>query len=239
MEKGFSAKTTTNEQGIFQFPLVAPGNYSVVVSTVGFKRYEARAVVNVGQTTNVNAKLEVGSTETTVRVTGEAPLIQAEAADVTTSFDQISIENLPNPGNDLSAVAYSAPGVVQNTGGWGWGNFTVNGLSTLSNVFTIDGANYMDPYRGVNFTGPADLMLGKNGVEEATVVTNAYGGQYGQQAGAQINYVSKSGGNSFHGNAEYEWTGRYLDANTWFNSTRPPLGLSPTTINGWLLLADR
>jgi hypothetical protein len=121
----------------------------------------------------------------------------------------------------LSAVAYNAPGVVINTAGWGWGNFSVNGISALSNVFTVDGANHLDPYRGFNMAGAVNLMLGKNSIEEATVVTNAYGGQYGQQAGAQINYVSKSGTNSFHGNAEYEWTGRYLDANSWFNTVPP------------------
>ena len=144
--------------------------------------------------------------------------METEAADMTVSFDETAIEDLPNAGNDLTAVAYSAPGVVMNTAGWGWGNFSVSGISALSNVFTMDGANYMDPFRGLNFAGPTGLMLGKNGVEEATVVSNAYGGQYGQQAGAQVNYVSKSGANQFHGNAEYEWSGRALDTHDWFAS---------------------
>ena len=55
-------------------------------------------------------------------------------------------------------------------------------------------------------------------MQEATVVSNAYSGQYGQQAGAQVNYVTKSGTNQFHGNAEYWWTGRAMDANDWFNN---------------------
>jgi outer membrane receptor protein involved in Fe transport len=233
LDRGFFSTTATNAQGVFQFPLIAPGSYSVVVTLTGFKQYSTTAIVNVAQVTVLNARLEVGSTGETVQVSGAAPLMQTETAEMTASFDEIQIENLPNPGNDLSAVAYSAPGVVINTAGWGWGNFSVNGLSALSNVFTIDGANYMDPYRGVNFTGPTNLMLGKNAIEEATVVTNAYGGQYGQQAGAQINYVSKSGSNSFHGNAQYEWTGRYLDANSWFN-TVPPSPAPFANNNQWM-----
>ncbi len=55
-------------------------------------------------------------------------------------------------------------------------------------------------------------------MQEATVISNAYSGQYGQQAGAQVNYVTKSGTNQYHGNAEYWWTGRAMDANDWFNN---------------------
>ncbi len=55
-------------------------------------------------------------------------------------------------------------------------------------------------------------------MQEATVISNAYSGQYGQQAGAQVNYVTKSGTNQYHGNVNYEWTGRAMDANDWFNN---------------------
>ncbi len=76
----------------------------------------------------------------------------------------------------------------------------------------------MDPYLNLNNSGATNLTLGKNDVQEATVVTNAYSGQYGQQAGAQVSYVTKSGTNQFHGNAEYWWTGRAMDANDYFNN---------------------
>jgi hypothetical protein len=84
---------------------------------------------------------------------------------------------------------------MMNSGG-GNGNFNVNGLPATSNVFTVDGENQMDPFLNLNNSGPTNLMLGKNSIEEATVVTNAYGGQYGQQAGAQVNFVSKGGTNN-------------------------------------------
>jgi hypothetical protein len=73
MDKGFSSTAVTNEQGVFKFPLVAPGSYAIVVRITGFKQYETKAVVNLGQTTIVDTKLEVGSTGTTVDVTGATP----------------------------------------------------------------------------------------------------------------------------------------------------------------------
>ena len=193
----------------------------VVVSAEGFKQYTAKTSVQVGQSTTVNVKLEVGGTATTVEVSGAAPLVNVDTADSSTGFDQNLVENVPNGGNDLTAVAYTAPGVVMNTGG-GYGNFNVNGLPATSNMFTVDGENQMDPFLNLNNSGPTNLMLGKNSIQEATVVTDSVSGQYGQQSGAQVNFVSKGGTNQFHGNVNYEWTGSYLDANDWFNTQSVP-----------------
>jgi hypothetical protein len=221
LDKGYSRQTTTNAQGVFQFTLADPGNYEVVIAASGFKQFGAKAGVNVGQVTVVNAKLEVGAAGTTVEVSAATPLLDTEAADMSTSFDRNLVENLPNGGNDLTAVAYTAPGIVMNSGGM-YGNFTANGLPATSNVFTVDGENQMDPFLNLNNSGPTNLMLGKNSIDEATVITNAYSGQYGQQAGAQVNLVSKGGTNNYHGNVQYQWTGRLLDANDWFNTFFQP-----------------
>ena len=78
---------------------------------------------------------------------------------------------LPNPGNDLSAVALTAPGVVMNTAGgatYGGGNYEFYGLPAVSNLFTYDGANDNDPYFNVNSTGATNLSLGLNDVQETT-----------------------------------------------------------------------
>jgi hypothetical protein len=228
--KGFTNETKTNAAGAFQFSLTDPGNYSVEIGANGFKRYSASVVVNVGQVTILNAKLEVGTTGTTVEVSGVAPLMETESAEISTAFDSNLVANLPNGGNDLTAVAYTAPGVVMNSGGM-YGNFNANGLPATSNVFTVDGENQMDPFLNLNNSGPTNLMLGKNSIDEATVVTNAYSGQYGQQAGAQVNFVSKGGTNQFHGNVQYQWTGSYLDANTWFNTFYQPTSPRPFANN--------
>jgi len=226
LDKGFTASAATNGQGGFSFPLVDAGNYLITVAANGFKQYSSRISVLVGQSTTVNAKLEVGAAGTTVEVSGASPLVNLDNNDSSTAFDQNLVENIPNGGNDLTAVAYTAPGVVMNSGG-GYGNFNVNGLPATSNMFTVDGENQMDPFLNLNNSGPTNLMMGKNSIQEATVVTDSVSGQYGQQAGAQVNLVSKGGTNSYHGNVNYQWTGRYLDANDWFN-TNVPAGTTPT-----------
>src|SRR5206468_11735999 len=159
--------------------------------------------------TIADVKMSVGASSTTVEVTSAAPLVQADNADLSTSFNQSLVANMPNGGNDITFVAQTAPGVTMAVAG-GYGNFSSFGLPSTSNVFTVNGENDMDPYLNLNNSGATNLTLGKNDIQEATVVSNAYSGQYGQQAGAQVSYVTKSGSNQYHGNAEYWWTGRAM-----------------------------
>src|SRR5579875_44820 len=209
--------TTSNAAGNYRVSLLQAGSYTITATAQGFSKAQTTATVVVGQVATADVKLAVGSTSQTVEVTSAAPLVQAENSDISTSFSQTIIANAPNPGNDLTYIAQTAPGVNMNSG-MGYGNFQTAGLPATSNVFTINGENQMDLYLNLNNSGATNLMLGKNEVQEASVVTNAYGGQYGQQAGVQVNYVTKSGTNAFHGNAEYWWTGRAMDANSYINN---------------------
>ncbi|MGA3209812.1 MAG: carboxypeptidase-like regulatory domain-containing protein, partial [Terriglobales bacterium] len=194
--KGTSRTTTTTSTGAYRFSLIQPGDYIVTVTAPKFATTEARVSIAVGSAATQDIKLAVASGATTVEVTAAAPLINTESADNSSTFEQKQIENLPNGGSDLTYIAQTAPGVVMNTGS-GYGNFTANGLPATSNVFTVDGNNQMDPFLNLNNSGPTNLMLGKNSIAEASVVTNAYSGEYGQQAGAQVNYVSKGGTNQY------------------------------------------
>ncbi|MGA3212868.1 MAG: carboxypeptidase regulatory-like domain-containing protein, partial [Terriglobales bacterium] len=184
---GESHTATTNSSGGYRFALLQPGSFTLSAEARSFSKAETRVSVVVGQAIDVDLKLGAAGAKTEVTVTAEAPLVNTEAAEMSTSFSAAQIENLPNGGNDLTYIAQTAPGVVMNTGG-GYGNFNANGLPATSNVFTVDGNNAMDPFLNLNNSGPTNLMLGKNSIAEASVVTNAYSGQYGQQAGAQVNY---------------------------------------------------
>ena len=215
-EKGFTNSTKTNAQGFYQFPLLEPGGYAITISAPSFKTSSLTTTVNVGSTSIVNAKLEVGSTGTTVEVTSEAALLQTESSEISTTFNAREISEVPNPGNDLSFVAQTAAGSVMNTG-MGFGNFASFGVSASSNLFTLNGMYDNDPFLNVNNSGATNLLLGNNEVQEATVVTNGYSGQYGGFAGANVNYITKSGSNNWHGNANYWWDGRVMNANNFFN----------------------
>jgi Carboxypeptidase regulatory-like domain len=215
-EKGFTNSTKTNGQGFYQFPLLEPGTYAITISATSFKTSTVTTTVSVGSTSIVNTKLEVGSAGTTVEVTSQAELLQTETAEVSTTFNAREIAEVPNPGNDLSFVAQTAAGSVMNTG-MGFGNFSSFGVSASSNLFTLNGMYDNDPFLNLNNSGATNLLLGNNEVQEATVVTNGYSGQYGGFAGANVNYITKSGSNRWHGNANYWWDGRAMNANNFFN----------------------
>ena len=215
-ETGASQNTTTNQAGAYRFTLLKPGTYTVAVTQAGFEKTERRAAVNVGQLVNADLVLQVGQATQTVEVSADVPLLNTEAAQIT-SFSAAQVALLPSAGGDLTNIAFTAPGVVVNNTG-GYGNFTVNGLPATSNLFTVNGENDMDPYFNINNSGASNLTLGQNEIQEATVISNAYSGEYGQLSGAQVTYITKSGTNQFHGNAVYEWNGRILNANDWFSN---------------------
>jgi hypothetical protein len=221
IEKGFTQAESTGAQGVYRFPLLAPGNYSVSATGSGFAATTRHVTVIVGQTASADLKLVVGAANTTIEVASESPLRERQNADVSTAFNARQIADIPNPGNDLTYVAQTVPGAVMNTQS-GVGNFSTYGLPSTSNLFTLDGMFDNDPHVNNSNAGATNLVLGTNEIQEVTVVNNGYSGQYGGFAGAYVNYVSKSGSNDFHGNAEYFWNGRVMNANNWFNKDVSP-----------------
>jgi carboxypeptidase family protein len=215
---GESLTTASNGTGGFQFTLLQPGTYTLTVTQSGFKQASESVEVHLGQISTVNLKMEVGAGSVTVEVTGQGALLQTEDANISTNFDTRQIQNVPNPGGDITNIAQQAPGVTMNTTGSGFGNFSAYGLPGTANLFTINGNDYNDPFLNLNNSGSSNLLLGGNELQEVAVVVNGYTGQYGRQAGAQIDYTTKGGGNSFHGDAVYDWTGRELNANDYFNN---------------------
>ncbi|HEY3835728.1 MAG TPA: TonB-dependent receptor, partial [Bryobacteraceae bacterium] len=228
---GETKTMTTGKAGDFHFSLLRPGTYSVVATAKGFSQSEKQVAVQLGQVMDLKIQLGVQSQTQVVEVSEAVSLLQNENANLATSFDRLQLENLPAGGMDMTAYAQTAPGVTLSTGG-GYGNFSAFGLPGVSNLFTINGADNMDPYLNLNNSGASNLTLGANEISEAAVVLNGYTGQYGRQAGAQVNYVTKSGANAFHGNATWLYNERVMNANDWFNnatSTDRPFAIS----RGW------
>ena len=215
IDTGSTATAVTNASGSYSFALLKVGRYQVTVKQPGFAEVAQTLDVQVGQVSKVDIELVVAKGTETVEVSGTAPLINTEPSQ-NTAFTQEEVAQLPSAGGDITNIADTAPGAVVNGTG-GYGNFTVNGMPATSNLFTVNGENDMDPYFNINNSGASNLTLGQNEIGEATVISNPYGGQYGQLAGAQVTYVTKSGTNAFHGNAAYWWNGRLLNANDWMN----------------------
>lgn len=214
---GATQLTQTNSQGVYRFSFLPPGSYTVSAQVSNFATTEKIVTAQIGQITTVNIQLALQSAGTTIQVTEQAVGIQTDNANISTGVTQEQFAALPNSGNDLTFFALLTPGVAMSTNG-GYGNFSSFGLPATSNTFTINGAVDNDVYLNLNNSGASNLMLGSNAIGEATVVNNGYTGQYGGLAGSQVNYVSKSGSNGFHGNAIYYWNGRTMNANNWFNN---------------------
>ncbi len=227
VNKGTTESTETDRDGVYRFFFLAPSQYTLTVEHDRF-REESRSVTVLLETpVTVNITLEIAKANTELVVTAEAPLVQADNGDVSITMSQTQISELPNPGNDLTYIAQTAPGAIMatdnaRTGGVG-GNFSILGMPGTSNQFTLNGMN--DDAGHLNFTGVTGMLLGQNEIQEATVVSDGYSGHFGTDAGSYVNYVTKSGANDFHGNAKYFWNGSVLNATDWitkaFGNPRP------------------
>jgi len=221
--KGTTQSTKTESDGVYRFFFVAPGSYTLTVSHPGFREESQKINVLLGPTGTRNVTLKLAGANVTVKVTDEVPLLQAENGDVSTTVTRQQITEVPNPGNDLTYIAQTAPGAVMNTDTGGVfysGNVSILGMPGTSNVFTINGINNNNLFSNVNNSGVTGMMLGTNEVEEATVVSDGYTGEFGGAAGSSINYLTKSGDNAFHGNLLYYWNGSVLNANDWFDNAQ-------------------
>lgn len=213
---GVTKTATSNADGTYRFSLVTPGQYTVTATAPGFQTSSTPVSVTVGQIAEADLALSLGKSSQTVRVSATQPLLDTDNADISTTFDMKQIQNLPNPGNDLTFVAQTAPGSTMNTES-GYGNFSSYGLPATSNTFTVNGAYENDPYLNVNNSGATNLLLGNNDISQVNVISNAYDTAYGGLGGAQVNELTRAGSDAFHGNAVYWWNGRIMNANDFFN----------------------
>ena len=214
---GSSQVVKTSATGDYRISQLTPGEYSVSVTGSGFETSKQTVLVSLNTVAAADFKLTVGkNTEVLEVAAGEVQLLHTEDAQVSTQFTLQQIQNLPNPGNDLTFVAQTAAGSVMNTQSE-YGNFSSFGLPGTANSFTINGGYDNDPFMNISNSGATNLLLGANDVANETVTTNAYNASFGGLGGAQVSQTSHSGSNQFHGNAVYQWNGRVMNANDFFN----------------------
>lgn len=218
LSKGTIRSTKSDRQGVYRFFFVLPGTYALRTARMGFEGETRTVNIPLGPPVSVNLTLSIQKLKTDMTVTDEPVSVRAENGDVSATVNQEQISELPNPGNDLTYAVQTAPGVLMNTDVQGMANFSILGMPGFSYLHTMDGMNDNDNSVNLSMVGPLILLLGQNQVQEATVVSDGYSGQFGGAAGGDINYVTKSGGNELHGNAQYYWNGRALNANNWFNN---------------------
>src|SRR6202453_1442082 len=224
-----SAKT--DDGGRFNFPQLKPGAYSVRVEAEGFEpRQNDNVFSGLGEKQTVNFTLKVAQSNQTIEVSGTAPLINPENPNTSTNLNAPALESLPNPGGDLTYPLQFAAGALVNTAGSGndfvggtngYGNVEFNGLPALSNGYIVDGLETNDPLTNLNSGLSTNLVLGLNSIAEVTVNTLSYAVDQGRYGAAQVNYVTKSGSNQFHGNVYELWNGSKFNAADYFTNATP------------------
>ncbi|MGB7437774.1 MAG: carboxypeptidase regulatory-like domain-containing protein [Candidatus Acidiferrum sp.] len=240
-DTGLQRNVATDSQGRFNFPQLKPGAYSVRVKADGFDSQQNDNVLSgLGQTQTVNFMLKVSSSKLSVEVSGEPLLINPGNANTSTNLNAPALENLPNPGGDLTYPLQFAPGALINTAGSGndfvgssngYGNVEFNGLPALSNGYIVDGLETNDPLTNLNSGLSTNLVLGLNSISEVTVNTLSYAVDQGRYGASQINYVTKSGSNQFHGNLYEIWNGSRFNAADFFTNSTPGNHKPRSTVN--------
>ena len=240
-ETGLKRSARTDDAGRFSFPQLKPGTYSVKVEARGFApRQDENVIAGLGQKQTVDFTLKVARSNKVVEVNSEAPLINPENANTSTTLNAPALEDLPNPGGDLTYPLQFAPGALINTAGSGndfvggtngYGNVEFNGLPALSNGYIVDGLETNDPLTNLNSGLSTNLVLGLNSISEVTVNTLSYSVDQGRYGASQVNYVTKSGTNQFHGNLYELWNGSLLNAADYFTNATPGNHRPRSTVN--------
>ena len=240
-DTGSQRSLKTDDEGRFNFPQLRPGTYSVKVEAAGFDSLQTDNVFSgLGQKQTVNFRMKVAQSQQTVEVTGAPPLINPGNANTATNLNAPALENLPNPGGDLTYPLQFAPGALINTAGSGndfvgstngYGNVQFNGLPALSNGYIVDGLETNDPLTNLNSGLSTNLVLGLNSISEVTVNTLSYSVDQGRYGASQVNYVTKSGTNQFHGNLYEIWNASILNAADYFTNATPGNHKPGSTVN--------
>ncbi|MCD9188573.1 MAG: TonB-dependent receptor [Pyrinomonadaceae bacterium] len=218
--------TTTNESGEFVFPSLPSGSYTIFVRIPGFKTYELRNLkLNVGQTSELNVKMEVGEVQTIVQVGGDEAVAQvSNEARLSDTFTRQAVVELPLPQRDvfaltkLSAGATAIPGAANSTKLTNSPVVTVNGNRYRGNNYVLDGAVNVN----ANNTGEPAIVPSVEVIEEVQVQTNNFSAEFGRGNGSVINMRTKSGTNELRGQLWEYHRNAALNARNFFAAQRAP-----------------
>lgn len=223
-----SRSVETTAEGFFSVSLLTPGYYSVTVARAGFAGKEAHKIpVNVGETTSLAFALTIAQEHQTVQVTADAELVQAQGATLGRTVDDRAIQSFPLSNRNFTQVLSLSPGVVVSLPdatalGRGTQNVTAVGNKTTANNIQFNGidANNLAQNSARNDT-PDEVGVAvpaPDTIQEFKVQTANYDATYGRGTGANVDLISKSGTNQFHGSAWEFVRNDIFNANTFISN---------------------
>src|SRR5579863_5357327 len=217
----------TNDSGDFSFVEVVPGTYTLQFELTGFKRNVQKSViVDVNQVVTLNSTLQIGGSQETVEVTSEAPQVDTTSTQLGAVINDRSVNELPLNTRDTYQFLQLQPGVQSQLGSSGSlffgsddpGSVSVNGGRTRANNFSVNGGDAND-----QFVNTPTIQPTPDAVEEFRVITNTFDAEYGRNSGSVVNVITKSGGNTFHGNVYEYFRNTILDARGYPDTSKPQL----------------
>jgi hypothetical protein len=223
----FSREIMTGDNGLYTFSLIPPGNYQLKIEKAGFNTFlQSNILLAVGQTSTLNAQLQVGNVSQTVEITAQAPVLNTGSADLGSEVSSKQVVELPLNIRNVyglvgldSAVNNSQQFQALNPPG-SQGNvdqdiafFNFGGGRFGTTAFLLDGAwDGAGDWDGVIYVPSVDET------QEFKIQTNTFSPQYGLSMGNVVNAVTRSGTRSFHGDAYEFLRNDDLDANNYFNN---------------------
>ena len=224
--RGVRTTLKTNGTGDFFTPGLQPGSYSISVESPGSRNWSARRSRSMLTKSSRLATLtmEVGAVTESIEVTAQAALLQTESVERSNAITGKQVENIEVNGRNALDMAKLVPGVQFTTGtsyavgssGTGANNFTVNGARPSQNQLSINGIGNVDT--GNN--GGMNVSVSIDSIAEFSILTGSYQAEYGRSVGGQINMVTKSGSDNFHGSGYWYHRNDSLNANTFLNNAR-------------------
>lgn len=209
--KGSSDETTTNESGNYTVTHLIPDVYKVRIEATGFKVSEIPSVqVSADSGSRVDVSLQVGAVTQSVEVTAEIPQLKTDRADVSLTFNERYVENLPILNRNFTNFQLLSPG-AQKLVGWshaatenpqGAQQIFVNGQHFSGTAFELDGTDNQDPILGIIVVNP-----NLDAIEESKISLQNYDAEFGKAVAGIVTVQTKSGSNELHGSGFFDWRG--------------------------------
>jgi len=198
---GAALRQVTNASGEFAFDFLQVGSYTLTIQMQGFKRFESRGIeLGAAQRVRRNFTLEVGSASESVTVSGEAPLVNAASPEQRESVSGKEVAELPVSRRNIANIISLGTGIQQDTAARRQ-SFILNGLGKAATSVTMDGipASGTSEISSANVEGSFIGVVSMEAVEEIQVSKGVFSAEYGRALAGNVNVITKSGTNQWHG----------------------------------------
>jgi len=226
LETGIERSVHTDEKGFYSFLALPVGTYTVSVRKTGFKEFQQTGIaINANSAVRVDARLQVGGVHEEVTISSSAVRVETTNTQMGEVIGSTKMESLPLNGRSYTDLLALQPGVAPESSGeytplspsgnLNAGSLSVSGHRETANGFMVNGGNVNE---GVSQT--TSIVPNLDSIAEFRIITNNFNAEYGNYSGGQVNAITKSGTNEFHGEAFEFLRNDALDARNYFSDIR-------------------